>query len=98
MAAATSVCGMCGYRWPTGTDGNHSCAGYLRAALDRVKPQPILNAPKDENGILAYGPKFYQGKGGWVAAVWMKDGWHSNPGGWRFEPTHFLPMPAKPSD
>ena len=77
-----------------------------RVLIDRVHaaecdimphaPKPIETAPKDADGILVYSPSFYQNKGGWVAAVWHRDGWHSNPGGWRFEPTHWLPFPDAP--
>ena len=71
----------------------------LRAAECDIIPnalKPIETAPKDADGILAYSPSFYQNKGGWVAAVWHRDGWHSNPGGWRFEPTHWMPFPDAP--
>lgn len=29
----TSTCGICGFSWPTGTNGDHSCAGILAAEV-----------------------------------------------------------------
>lgn len=29
MKSKLSTCGTCGHRWPTGTDGHHSCEHYL---------------------------------------------------------------------
>jgi len=29
-----SECCTCGHRWPTGTDGSHSCSEHLRQELD----------------------------------------------------------------
>lgn len=30
-------CGTCGYTWPRGQDGSHSCVGYLHADLQEAK-------------------------------------------------------------
>jgi hypothetical protein len=34
--AKTSTCATCGYSWPTGKDGSHSCAEHLRKQLDHA--------------------------------------------------------------
>ena len=67
-----------------------------RKDAEKLLPRPMSSAPKDQDGVLAYCPTFYQGRGGWVAAVWFSGGWHANPAGWLFAPTHWVPLPEKP--
>ena len=67
-----------------------------RRDAEKLLPRPMSSAPKDQDGVLAYCPTFYQGRGGWVVAVWLSGGWHANPAGWLFAPTHWVPLPEKP--
>ena len=79
----------------------HEAQDALKAASTTVsesrRAQPIETAPKDDpDGVLAYCPTFYQGKGGWIAAAYVAGLWHANPGGWTFKPTHWMPLPGAP--
>lgn len=60
--------------------------------------QPIETAPKDrEDGILIFCPTFYQGKGGYLQGVWLKDHWASPMSYLRkLQPSHWMPLPDPP--
>lgn len=36
-----SVCGSCGFQWPTGQHGGHSCSSYLRTENASLKDRIV---------------------------------------------------------
>jgi hypothetical protein len=53
------------------------------------------SAPKDRTRILAYVPKY----GSWIAVHWRPgwSDWFSIPGEYAVRPSHWMPMPDRPS-
>jgi hypothetical protein len=58
-------------------------------------------APTDGTPILAFVPTYYQGKGGWIIAVWLGEkgmraaGWMDNRA-WLVKPIYWMPLPPDP--
>ena len=50
MTTPTSTCWTCGYKWPTGHDGSHSCTKQLSKALkeaeDRIEQLESIARPE----------------------------------------------------
>lgn len=73
-------------------------AADLRAAAQAVRERewrPISEAPKDEWGVLAFVPTYYQGRGAVIKAIWLDGEWYDN-FAHTVEPTHYRPLPAPP--
>lgn len=59
--------------------------------------QPIEAAPTDQQPVLGWMPSYYQGKGGMSVILHLHGRWMDNRA-WEVKPSHWMPLPAPPSN
>lgn len=60
--------------------------------------QPIRTAPKDETEVLLYLEDYSENVSGVFVGYYERKGfWRSGSDGWRWYPTHWMPLPKPPN-
>lgn len=59
--------------------------------------QPMETAPKDGRRVLCWNPNWQAPESGCLYGMsWAANGLAADKGGWKYQPTHWMPLPDPP--
>ena len=81
-----------------GTVDLEALAAVVMSLTEKVAWQPIDTAPKDGRRVICWNSEWIAPESGCLYGMfWAANSLAADKGGWKHQPTHWMPLPAPPT-